>query len=600
MGAFEKSCDGKEVVFDTQTVTANLKTVQSVKLQLQAMDADKDGYVDVVSGGTDCKDDNTKINPGAEELCNDTDDNCDGVSDDTHFKLNQTCEVSVDCRGISRCHPVTQTQYCDTPPIHTVYPDADGDTYGLKDSQARIVCGEIPTSYTSGPPTDCRDDVFSINPGTQDLCDDEDTNCDGSIDEAFPAKGQTCTNATTQCEGTRLCSADKRSLECVSPAPPKWYLDEDGDGYGAGAFVESCVKPAGSYIRQGGDCDDGNLYTHPSASEICDDLDNNCDSQKETAAQCPSQTSPSWVLRFAEGETNWLTASSWGKGSLWIAGNNNRRARMTFPETYFTVISSTDCGSSAISNDTVWTSVWSDPTDGRAWLGSEGGLKGYLHQGSTRCVIVIDDNLKVFGLAGVRANNILSLYGASEHSAVGEGAAFMWNGIGAPAYNHPTNHLSEVFDVHANTHEHVLAVGGVSFNPRARIYRFEPTSGLWNPESVPGADRLRGVWVVNDKVAFAVGDSGNVVRKTHGTQWVSVASTPDNHNLTSVIAFGANSAYATCASGHIYRFDGQTWTRVYNGSGRLNDITGTGPDDLWVVGNGGQIIAWPGWPRSTP
>ncbi|WP_233278391.1 putative metal-binding motif-containing protein [Myxococcus stipitatus] len=598
VGAFEKSCDGREVVTNSGEVTVALNTVQVVTVSLQATDSDKDGFVDVISGGTDCKDDNEKINPGVDELCNDTDDNCDGVSDEVHFKLNQACEVSADCRGISRCDQTTQALYCDTPAAKTVYPDADGDQYGLKGAPPRIVCGDIPDKFTEGPPTDCRDDVFSINPGTRDLCDGEDTNCDGALDERFPTRGQSCTNVTSHCDGTLTCSGDKESLDCVTPPPPKWYLDEDGDGYGGSTVVESCTKPAGAYVAQGGDCDDGNPYTNPGATEICDGLDNTCDGNKETAAQCPSNSDAEWVSQTVESGSNWISASSWGTkttGGIWVTGTNNRRARLTFPATTFTVISSTDCGST-LSGSTEWLSVWSDPSDGRAWLGSKGGIYGYQTQSSTSCVIVHDQDLQVLGLTGLRTNNVLSLYGASENAAANEGTAFRWSGTGTPTFNGPNNTLSEVFDAHAHSPEHVLVVGGVNNSPRARIYRLAPATGLWNPETVQSPERLRGVWVVNDKVAFAVGDAGHVVRKTDGTQWQPVARTPDNHSLTSVIAFGANSAYTTCSNGHIYRFDGTNWTRVYSGSNRLNDITGTGPDDLWVVGNGGRILRWPAWP----
>ncbi|WXH26699.1 hypothetical protein WA016_00610 [Myxococcus stipitatus] len=593
--AFERQCEGKVIDSSTRSAALAYKKQVPIALSVQALDVDQDGYVGVTSGGTDCSDGNPRIHPGAEERCNDTDDNCDGVTDEVHFMLNQECSLSADCKGIFRCNPVTQTLSCDSPTAKTVYPDADGDKYGQKGSEGRIICSAVPAGYTDGPPTDCRDDAFSINPGAQDLCDGEDNNCDGTSDESFPSKGQTCTNVPTQCEGTQQCSADKQRLECVSSPAPKWYLDEDGDGYGGVTSVESCVKPTGPYVQQPGDCDDGNPYTNPGAPEICDDLDNNCDAVRETVAQCPGQAVPTWVLKTVESDSTWLSASSWGTrttGGVWVAGTNNRLARMTFPEMTFTVLAATNCGAL----DTVWSSVWGDPTNGQAWLGSQGGKKGYLPQSSTNCVAVHDDNLEIFGLVGLRVNNVLSLYGASASTAAGEGLAFTWDGSGLPTYNSASNVLSEVFDVHAHSPEHVLVVGGVSAIPRARIYRFEPSSRRWTQETVPNGDRLRGVWVVNDRVAFAVGDAGTVLRKTNGTQWVAISKPPDIHNLTSVIAFGANSAYATCTNGHIYRFNGTSWTRVYSGNLRFNDITGTGPDDIWAVGNSGRIVRWPYWP----
>lgn len=431
--AFEKaSCDSLEVVSASGRVTVANNTVQPVTLNLQARDADKDGFVDVATGGSDCKDNNEKIHPGAEELCNEEDDNCDGVSDTDHFKLNLACDVSADCKGVSRCNAETLAVYCDSPPTTTVYPDADGDGYGSKGSQARVICGAMPSGYTSGPPTDCRDDVFSINPGTQDLCDGEDTNCDGTADEGFPAKGMTCTNLTSQCEGTNQCSADKRGLDCVTPPVPKWYLDEDGDGYGGTTVVESCVKPAGPYVQQTGDCDDGNPYTNPGASEICDDLDNDCSGQKETAAQCPGAAAPGWAMKTVEGGSDWLSASSWGTkttGGIWVSGTNNRRARLTLPETAFTAITSTNCGSITLAGNTEWMSVWSDPADGRAWLGSKGGIYAYLAQGAANCVSIHDQNLEVRGLTGLRKDNVLSLRGLAEcRGKRGLGLHLEWHG----------------------------------------------------------------------------------------------------------------------------------------------------------------------------
>jgi hypothetical protein len=66
---------------------------------------------------------------------------------------------------------------------------------------------------------------------------------------------------------------------CVAScaAPSTWYLDRDGDGYGiAGLSVPACVRPAG-YAPVSGDCDDTRAAVHPGATEICDQLDNNCD-----------------------------------------------------------------------------------------------------------------------------------------------------------------------------------------------------------------------------------------------------------------------------------------------------------------------------------
>ncbi len=64
------------------------------------------------------------------------------------------------------------------------------------------------------------------------------------------------------------------TLPCV---PQDWYIDEDGDGYGAdSAAVRTCEAPPGHAAAQR-DCDDGDPSIHPCADEICDGLDQDCD-----------------------------------------------------------------------------------------------------------------------------------------------------------------------------------------------------------------------------------------------------------------------------------------------------------------------------------
>ena len=60
-----------------------------------------------------------------------------------------------------------------------------------------------------------------------------------------------------------------------------WYLDNDGDTFGdASEQIAACGQPQG-YVTNDLDCNDsetgGNI--HPNASEVCDDIDNNCDEE---------------------------------------------------------------------------------------------------------------------------------------------------------------------------------------------------------------------------------------------------------------------------------------------------------------------------------
>ena len=598
---YEQECAGKPVGEPTERVTVKDDDVASVTLRLEALDADQDGYVAASKGGSDCRDDEPSIHPGADERCNGVDDNCDDVDDRQAFSLDEEC-VAAGCSGKMRCGD-DGAAYCDSPAAILAYPDSDRDGHGLENALPVAFCdGVVPAGYTTGPADDCNDDNSGIHPGAVDACDNVDTDCDGTRDEDFPSVGNECTTPDSQCPGQFQCNAAKNDVECVAVASvPTWYPDADGDGYGVAAgAVRSCVRPPGSYASEAGDCNDGSAVTYPNAPELCDGVDNNCDGNASDAPVCPDGAAPKWVEKTVSsgGDRHWRTVTTWTKGGVWAGGEDNRRARLIPSNNNFTVYTSTSvCGAS----NTYWYASWADPeNNGRVWFGSDGGKKVYQDTGDAHCTQVQDDNIHVYGLVGIRSNGALLFYGATGSGSASEGAAFTWNGTStAPVYSAANNAPSPVFDVHGISPDTVFLAGGTN-GDSGRIYRYSPSDGKWNSEGVEsqvsGLNRLNAVWVVSSKLAFAVGRNGAVVR-WNGAQWSRVVA-PSNHELTSVIAFDVGSAYATCVNGHIYRYDGTSWTTVHTmeGGRRLSDITGTGPDDLTAVGNNGRIVRWPAWP----
>jgi len=60
---------------------------------------------------------------------------------------------------------------------------------------------------------------------------------------------------------------------------PVWYYDSDQDGYGSITdAISACEAPIG-YIATSGDCDDTDATVNPIATETCNSVDDNCDSQ---------------------------------------------------------------------------------------------------------------------------------------------------------------------------------------------------------------------------------------------------------------------------------------------------------------------------------
>jgi hypothetical protein len=107
-------------------------------------DADGDGY----AKADDCDDEDPEVHPGAEEQCNDQDDDCDGAIDEDL-------------------------------PVSTWWADQDGDGWG-GDSASIEACG-YPAGYSSDN-IDCDDTDANVHPGAEEQCNGVDDDCDGSVD----------------------------------------------------------------------------------------------------------------------------------------------------------------------------------------------------------------------------------------------------------------------------------------------------------------------------------------------------------------------------------------------------------------------------------
>ncbi len=58
--------------------------------------------------------------------------------------------------------------------------------------------------------------------------------------------------------------------------PITYYADNDDDGYGNSlSAISSCYVPVG-YVTDSTDCNDENIFIHPGLSEICNEIDDNC------------------------------------------------------------------------------------------------------------------------------------------------------------------------------------------------------------------------------------------------------------------------------------------------------------------------------------
>lgn len=173
-----------------------------------------------------------------------------GTNEDQALSIINTFENSFVFAGFSRSNDgdltsnhgdfdywIVKLSFCNT----HYYADTDADGFGnlLIDS---IACN-LPIGFVLDS-TDCNDANNLIHPSAEDICNSIDDNCNGEIDED--------------------------ALFVIQ------YADADGDEFGNIVNDSvSCFELLG-FVLDSTDCNDTNAFINPASSEICNAIDDNC------------------------------------------------------------------------------------------------------------------------------------------------------------------------------------------------------------------------------------------------------------------------------------------------------------------------------------
>ena len=206
-------------------------------------DADGDGY----HSGVDCDDANPSVYPGATELCDGVDTDCDGsvpsdeIDADGDFYV-ACAEASVSCSDWASVDTMNSR-------FTSIWALTDSSG-GLVDDNGNVVLGG---------------------------CDCNDDSSDADASKQSPGQVEECElGGVAQIDND--CDGDPNTDSGVAVSDgDEYFLDADGDGFGdATVSAEFCVLPSG-YATNSMDCYDRDATVNPSAPEVCNGRDDDCD-----------------------------------------------------------------------------------------------------------------------------------------------------------------------------------------------------------------------------------------------------------------------------------------------------------------------------------
>ena len=260
-------------------------------------DADLDGFSPCDG---DCWEGDAGVHPGAPELADGVDQDCDGLVDEGTDWFDDdgdgVTEVGGDCDDGDSSRGLGALEVCD---------GIDQDCEGGIDEGTE--CSDDDGDGFSEQAGDCADGDPLVNAGAAEIPDNGiDDDCDGTVDRpdpdgdgvdtgdcapedptVFPGNTESVNGIDDDCDGL----VDEGTAGGDDDGDGFSELEGDPDDADPAVFPEALDTGGGNddeaprptdadadgFTRAQGDCDDENGWMNPGQVEICDDWDNDCD-----------------------------------------------------------------------------------------------------------------------------------------------------------------------------------------------------------------------------------------------------------------------------------------------------------------------------------
>ncbi len=198
------------------------------------------GYV---LNNSDCDDNSNAAYPGATEICDGIDNDCDG-------NIDVIITEGIVC-GMATSEGQSFTL---TAPPGKVFTSVDFASYGTPDG----TCGNFTLGSCHASSTMAIVQGLVIGQNSVTLTQNYQVFGDpcGGVNKRFYVQAR---------------------YAYLVPLSQTYFADADGDGFGNPAVSQvACSQPSG-YVLNNTDCNDNSAAINPSAVEVCDGIDNNCD-----------------------------------------------------------------------------------------------------------------------------------------------------------------------------------------------------------------------------------------------------------------------------------------------------------------------------------